>query len=78
MKTSGACALTKGDCESHSASPVRAAPMPLDFDRIIANLSATLIGAGAERIEATMPDRPANSSFMKRRWVRPSRRWARQ
>lgn len=41
------------------APRLRPTSKPLDFDRVIANLSASLVGAGAERIDATMPDRPA-------------------
>jgi hypothetical protein len=59
MKTSRAHAPTKDSSRGYPASHVRTTPTPLDFDRVIANLSATLIEAGAERIEATMPDRPA-------------------
>ena len=54
MKTSRAYVLTKND-----AIHTKATPMPLDFERVIASLSATFISAGAEKIEATMPDRPA-------------------
>jgi hypothetical protein len=59
MKTSRAHIFTTDNSGSHPAPQVTTTPTPLDFNRVIANISATLIGAGAERIEATMPDRSA-------------------